>query len=185
MKNLLSLAATALFLITVAITPRFAPAEQRSAPAPNPRFPLLVQRVNPLDEVLRQLQDADSDSDKSEARAKLRGLLEEEYDRLMEDEANELERLEQRLVDLREQLVRRRAAKAKMVDLRLETLVNEAEGFGWPGERSRGRAYGGPEPDSSTTNADCFLTCRFPSRRSSQQPRWHPWGRLHVELGER
>ena len=137
MKKLNPLTTAVVLLTTVAILPSSARADQHAL-ATTPRAPRLVQRsADPIEGALEEFKEAESETDKADARAKLRELLNGEYDRLMEFEAQELKKLEQRLAELREQLDRRRAAKAKMVDLRLETLVSEAEGFGWPSQRSR------------------------------------------------
>ena len=49
----------------------------------------------------------------------------------------ELSEVEQRVKTLREQLDKRKAAKAEIINLRLQTLVNKANGLGFPGEDFR------------------------------------------------
>ena len=57
----------------------------------------------------------------------------------------ELAEVEQRVKTLREQLDKRKAAQAEIINLRLQTLVNEANGLGFPDEGFRANAQGDPE----------------------------------------
>lgn len=82
------------------------------------------------------LRGAKSDEEREKARTEVRRLLGEEFDRMIKAEEQSLASLEARLAKLREQVVRRREAKSKLVDLRLETLENEIQGLGWPGGRT-------------------------------------------------
>ncbi|HEY6563760.1 MAG TPA: hypothetical protein VIY86_04650 [Pirellulaceae bacterium] len=84
-------------------------------------------------QALRALQNAKSDEDRDRAKSRVRALLSQEFDRMIEQEAKSLDQLEKRLDKLRDQIERRREAKSKLVDLRFETLMNEAHGLGWPG----------------------------------------------------
>jgi hypothetical protein len=79
-----------------------------------------------------KLRAAKSDDDKAEAREELKAALEEQFDEYLEHQSKELERLEAKLSKLRDQWEKRKDAKDEVVELRLQTLENEANGLGWP-----------------------------------------------------
>jgi hypothetical protein len=56
----------------------------------------------------------------------------------------ELAEVEQRVKTLREQLDKRKSAQAEIINLRLQTLVNEANGLGFPDEQFRTNDQFGP-----------------------------------------
>lgn len=72
----------------------------------------------------------------SEQRVKLRAEIErglsEQYDRHLSQHVQQVEELEARVAKLRQQLDRRQAAKARLVELRLELMLSQADGLGWP-----------------------------------------------------
>jgi hypothetical protein len=89
-------------------------------------------------QAIEKLRNAESDDEKSEAREELKEALAEEFDEFLKHQSEELEQMEERLEKLRAQLEKRRDAKDDLVDRRLQMLVDEAEGMGWPG-----RGFGG------------------------------------------
>jgi hypothetical protein len=94
-----------------------------------------VAENDEMRKVLNAIKDAESNTDKQESITKLRGLLEEQYDDSLDAYGRHLDEMEKKIAELREQLQRRRDARAEMVDLRVKMLVSEAEGLGWPDER--------------------------------------------------
>jgi flagellar motor protein MotB len=98
---------------------------------------------SPLAAAMQALKQADSDEGKQEAQQKVKEALEKEYDAFLAQNEKQLEELEKRLEKLRDQLDRRRQAKNKMVELRLQMIVSEAEGLGWPEQmpQSNWRAF--------------------------------------------
>ncbi len=82
------------------------------------------------------LKKAESDEDKKQAEEDLREALSEEYDLSLESHENNLAQLRARLEELEQELAKRRDAKDQLVDLRLQMIVNEVNGLGWPGQNS-------------------------------------------------
>ncbi len=82
---------------------------------------------------MQKLKKAESDEDREEAREELRDALNEQYDKYLARQAKELKRMEEKLDELKSQLEKRRDAKEELVDLRLKTLENDANGLAWPG----------------------------------------------------
>ncbi len=108
--------------------------------ADNPALRVLTQRQrnsNPMDDATRKLKEAESSEDREQAMDEIRLQLEKQYDEFLAANEKQVEELQERLDKLREQLVRRREAKEKMVDLELERVVNESDGLIWP-DRDRG-----------------------------------------------
>ncbi len=72
----------------------------------------------------------------SEQRVKMRAEIERglsvQYDRHLSQHVQQVEELEARVAKLRQQLDRRQAAKARLVELRLELMLSQADGLGWP-----------------------------------------------------
>jgi hypothetical protein len=95
---------------------------------------------SPLTKLMRELAEAKDDATKDKLVEQLHKLLGEEYDRSLAGHEKSLDKMEERLEKLREQLSKRRSAKSKVVDLRIQQLLNESEGLGWPG----------PSPGSNT-----------------------------------
>lgn len=126
------------------------------APHPSPAMDLFLEHTGHFyglnneqqkrqAEAIRQLKEAQSEEQRDRARSAIRELLEKEFDEMIKGEEKSLDQLEQRLARLREQIVRRRTAKSKLVDLRLQTILNEADGLGWPGsQRADNRWSRGP-----------------------------------------
>lgn len=75
---------------------------------------------------------AETSDQKAAAREMLRRELEEQYDAFLGDREQEISHLEERIAKLREQLSRRRDAKGRMVELKLEMVISQADGLGWP-----------------------------------------------------
>ena len=88
---------------------------------------------SPLTKALQELAEAKDDTAKDKIIEQLHKLLSEEYDRNLAEHEKSLDKMEERLEKLREQLSKRRSAKSKVVDLRIQQLMNESEGLGWPG----------------------------------------------------
>lgn len=77
-------------------------------------------------------QAAADDAAKSKASAELKANLEKQYDLFVEGQKKQIEDLEARLAKLREQLDKRRAAKERVVELKLQMVLSQAEGLGFP-----------------------------------------------------
>jgi len=77
-------------------------------------------------------QAAADDAAKSKASAELKANLEKQYDLFVEGQKKQIEDLEARLAKLTEQLDKRRAAKERVVELKLQMVLSQAEGLGFP-----------------------------------------------------
>lgn len=136
-----------------------------------------------------------ADENKSVARENLRELLAEKYDEFLEQQQQEIDQLKERIGKLEEHLQRRREAKDRMVDLRLEMTISELDGLGWPMERNTlqgrpitlGRNYevypsgNGetilvPHVDRSRDNAPTTPAFLPPARANELLPRSVPQG---------
>lgn len=92
--------------------------------------------VTAMREMQAYLQAYQAAPEGSEQRAKMRAEIErglsEQYDRHLSQHVQQVEELEARVAKLRQQLDRRQAAKARLVELRLELMLSQADGLGWP-----------------------------------------------------
>lgn len=77
-------------------------------------------------------QSAADDAAREKATAELKAGLEQQYDAYVEAQAKQITHLEERLQKLKEQLEKRRSAKDRMVDLKLQMVLSQAEGLGFP-----------------------------------------------------
>ena len=103
---------------------------------------------------VKTLQTATTDAEKEKARQGISTALSDYFDTDMKKREQDIADIEARVTKLRTQLEKRREAKAKLVDLQLKVLVNEAQGLGFysqPGSQRqrypsgiRGRSLDGP-----------------------------------------
>lgn len=91
---------------------------------------------NDLQKALQEFSSAESDDDKSDAKKKVKSELEKQYDAFLERDQARVDQLFDRLKKLEEQLERRKEAKDRLVELKLEMLISQAEGLGWPSDNS-------------------------------------------------
>lgn len=95
-----------------------------------------------LNKAIKAYRDSKADSaERREAREKVASNLSTLYDEHLADQAKQIDALAERLEKLRTQLVKRKDAKARMVELKLEMVLSQADGLGWPEDgaaRSRG-----------------------------------------------
>ena len=82
-------------------------------------------------QLVNQLRDATDEGKKGELTKKLEAAVAKHFDEDMKAREAELAKLEERLKKLKDQLERRRKAKADILQLELKVLVNEAEGLGF------------------------------------------------------
>lgn len=86
-----------------------------------------------LNKALTAYRNAKADStERKEAREKVAKGLSDMYDEQLKRQEKQIEELADRLDKLRVQLAKRRDAKARMVDLKLEMVLSQADGLGWP-----------------------------------------------------
>ena len=107
------------------------------------------QRQSPEQEKLREAievlrTDESSDTQQEEAKEQIEELLGEQFDADLEHREKQIADLEAQIVKLKQQLAKRREAKQRLIELRLELLINEAEGLGFPSAWNSGPGPGGP-----------------------------------------
>ena len=85
------------------------------------------------------IKNAKSDEERKKAISDVRKRLEKEYDGYIEATRNQIEQLQNRIKKLESHLEKREAAKDRLVELKLELLVSEADGMGWPSNNQPAR----------------------------------------------
>lgn len=85
-------------------------------------------------ESLKALQADPSDS---EARDKLTELLDKQFAADMEHRKQTIGQLQEQIDALKEQMAKREQARERIIDLRIELMINEADGLGFPSSWSR------------------------------------------------
>ncbi len=95
-----------------------------------------------LNKAIKAYRDSKADSaERREAREKVASSLSTLYDEHLADQEKQIAALADRLDKLRSQLGKRKDAKARMVELKLEMVLSQADGLGWPDDGA-GRARG-------------------------------------------
>lgn len=95
-----------------------------------------------LSSALASWRDSANDAEARQgAKEKASQALATIYDELLNSQEQEIDALEKRVVELREQLGRRRQAKSKMVELKLEMLLSQTDGLGWPSSEPQSTRY--------------------------------------------
>jgi hypothetical protein len=98
--------------------------------------------ATPTSKLLRGAADAvhnaKGDEETKAATKKLSELVDKCFDEDMAQRKKELEQLEKRLANLREQLDRRKTKKSEIVELQMKVLLNEADGLGFFSGDTRG-----------------------------------------------
>jgi hypothetical protein len=95
-------------------------------------------------QLAQQYVKSEKDGDKREIRRKLTHVLTQQFDQHLEQQKKELEALEKQIDRLRSVLEKRRENKEKIIDRRIEQLVQEAEGLGWNAPNSPPTFYPPP-----------------------------------------
>jgi hypothetical protein len=116
--------------------------QQRNA-SPNfqppsiPRSPLTWRptvAANPFDSFVAAIKNAEDDDSREEAIDQAKTALEKHYDNYIDNYEKQVNEMEDRVAKLREQLDKRKDAKDRLVEMKLESITNQADGFGWPDE---------------------------------------------------
>ena len=95
-----------------------------------------------LAEATRLLNSSKDEAERKKAADTIREQLNAQFDRDLKRREKELADIETRVKALRDQVEKRKAARDRIVGLRLDTIVNEAEGLGFPSDNMRA---GGPD----------------------------------------
>lgn len=94
----------------------------------------------------RQLADAENEKQRADLKEKLTSTLEKQFDTQQKLRELEVSRIEARVRKLRGMIQRRGDSRRKIIDNRLEQLLNDAEGLGWSS------SSGGPQYPPSDPN---------------------------------
>jgi len=86
-----------------------------------------------LQAAIQQLSTGKDEESRKEAADTIQQQLTIQFEADLKQREKELAEVEQRVKSLREQLNKRKAAQADIINLRLQTLVNNANGLGFPG----------------------------------------------------
>lgn len=107
----------------------------------NPNAPSNAKESLAFAKAFRAYQSAADDSARSKWTAELRTSLEKQYDAFVEGQATQIAQLEERLKKLKTQLEKRRGAKERMVELKLQMVLSQAEGLGFPDNGTTNQAF--------------------------------------------
>jgi polyhydroxyalkanoate synthesis regulator phasin len=124
-----------------------------------------------VSEALRTWKAAGSESDRGRIEKKLREVLKGQFQARLAAHQKEIEQLEAKVKQLREQLELRRTKQDEIVDFRLQQLLREAQGLGWGTEPAMGLPplglRGGRASDTDPFDAKPFGA---PARQSAAKP---------------
>ena len=114
-----------------------------------------LENAKAFEEALKSLKSAKSDDEKKKATDVIAEQLFKQFDKDLAAREKELVSVEQRLKTLREQFEKRKVSKDEIVKLRLKTIMNNAEGLGFPGEDfpAEGSSLA---PEGATGSVDVF-----------------------------
>jgi hypothetical protein len=128
---------------TTAPAPVFTPAPNMFPPGYSYSFGI-YQNTSESSQLAQQYVKATKEEEKRDIRKKLTDVLAKQFDQHVQKQQKELEDLEKQIADLRALVKKRQGAKEKIVERRIDQLVQEAEGLGWnaPGSPHPGVGYG-------------------------------------------
>ncbi len=101
-----------------------------------------------------------SEDTKANARVMLAKFVSQQFDHDFDTREKDVVELEAKVKKLREQLDKRKAAKEKIIELRMTTIQNEIDGLGFPG--SAGMAPGGGYTDAAFGSSGTLTPNRKP-----------------------
>jgi len=91
-----------------------------------------LETIKKLQTAIKQLSTGKDEESRKAAADTIQQQLTTQFAADLKQREKELEEVEQRVKSLREQLEKRKAAQADIINLRLQTLVNNANGLGFP-----------------------------------------------------
>lgn len=112
-----------------------------------------IAEMKKLAEATRLLHESKDEEARKKAADTIREQLNAQFDRDLKRREKELSDIEARLKTLREQVEKRKAARDRIVGLRLDTIVNEADGLGFPAD-SVGSANNFPSRNRSAVGGE-------------------------------
>lgn len=91
-----------------------------------------LEAMQKLQAAIQQLNTGKDDAERKAATETIQQQLTTQFEADLKQREKELAEVEQRVKSLREQLDKRKAAQADIINLRLQTLINDANGLGFP-----------------------------------------------------
>ncbi len=85
-----------------------------------------------LRQAIGKLKSAKNDTEKAALTKQISQLLDKSFERDMQRREKQISDVEARVKKLRDQIEKRKKAKDDIISLRLKTIVNEADGLGFP-----------------------------------------------------
>jgi hypothetical protein len=92
-----------------------------------------MQEFEALSQAVEKFKTAKNDAEKTSATNEISQVLEKWFKRDLGRRENQISEIETRVKKLRDQIEKRKKAKDEIINLRLKTIVNEANGLGFPG----------------------------------------------------
>lgn len=93
-----------------------------------------LEEYEAFQNAMQALKSAKDEAEKKKASETVREHLVKQLDRDLVQREQELAEVEERIKQLKQQLAKRKASKDDIVTLRLKTIINNAEGLGFPGD---------------------------------------------------
>ncbi len=91
-----------------------------------------IKDLEALHQAIGKLKSAKNDTDKAALTKQISQLLDKSFERDMQRREKQISDVETRVKKLRDQIEKRKKAKDDIISLRLKTIVNEADGLGFP-----------------------------------------------------
>jgi len=91
-----------------------------------------IKEFEALRQGIGKLKSAKNDTEKAALTKQISQLLDKSFERDMQRREKQISDVEARVKKLRDQIEKRKKAKDDIVTLRLKTIVNEADGLGFP-----------------------------------------------------
>lgn len=98
-----------------------------------------LEQDPPVNELLGKWKAAGNESERGKVEKELRQVLKEQFQGRLGAHEKEIEQLEAKVKQLREQLDLRRKKQDEIVDFRAQQLLREAQGLGWGTEPATGQ----------------------------------------------
>jgi hypothetical protein len=91
-----------------------------------------IKELEALRQAIGKLKSAKNETEKATLSKQISQLLDKSFERDMQRREKQISDVEARVKKLRDQIEKRKKAKDDIVSLRLKTIVNEADGLGFP-----------------------------------------------------
>jgi hypothetical protein len=83
------------------------------------------------DELVKQLGEAKSDTDRDKVKTKLSEILEKQFDQRQKRHEKEIEGLEAQIKKLKDLVEKRRENRREIISRRLDQILRDSQGLGW------------------------------------------------------